>query len=183
MNTTESTESTESVDERVEQILRAANIKEETVEVLTGRVEKARESLKRAQESLRKNEERLQKLQTEGTANVRGEAEAIVRQMLDLGGLEDELVVMVLCKKFETSPAPAPDTGAKMDDDLRTAVMGAINQSGSAGFTVSDLADTYSVRRLDVAGLVKDERDAGRVVMTGNKRTARYYLADYAPAQ
>lgn len=164
----------------VSALVEELGIKNEDKQALIDKANKASEAYESAKKRLESANEALARADEQ--PNVVAEAVKYGETLAKLD-LEEKVIKSTLRTKFGGKRSTKTDDGDAITDEAKTNMRRVIDDSGHDGFTVSKLAEEFSVKRTHVAAWVKELVEAGEVVQVGIKRATKYYLADMQPAE
>jgi len=171
---------TERTNVDVKALVTELGIKNEDKQELVDKANKAREAFEAAQKRLDAANAAL--TAADEQPDVVSDAVKYGEKLADLG-LDEKVIRSTLRTKFAPKRAPRQDDGAKITDEIKTEMRQVVDNTGAEGFTVSQLAEQFNVKRTHVAAWVKELVDSAEVVQTGIKRATKYYLAGMQPAE
>lgn len=164
------------VDAMVEEL----GIRNEDKQALVDKANKAVEAFEQAKRRLEVANEAL--VAADEQPDVVSEAKNYGEKLAELG-LDEKVIRSTLRQKFATKRVSRSDEGASLTDDIKKEMRQVVDNTDENGFTVSQLAKQFEVKRTCVATWVKELVEGAEVVQTGVKRGTKYFLAGFQPSE
>jgi len=172
--------STEKTNVNVKVLVEELGIRNEDKQVLIDRANKAVEAFEAAKKRLDAANEAL--AVADDQPDVVNDAVKYGEKLVELG-LDEKVVRSTLRQKFAPKRVVRTDDGAKLTDEIMQEMRQVVDNTGSEGFTVSQLSSQFNVKRTHVATWVKELVESAEVVQVGIKKATKYYLADMQPQE